>query len=79
MLDEPNAHLDAEGEAALANCIRAMRQAGSTVVVVAHRPNAVAAVNKMLVLNEGRQMRFGDKQQVLSDDHSKTGIHVVSG
>jgi len=79
VLDEPNAHLDAEGEAALANCIRAMRQAGSTVVVVAHRPNAVAAVNKMLVLNEGRQMRFGDKQQVLSDDHSKTGIHVVSG
>ncbi len=76
VLDEPNAHLDADGEGALADCITALRRAGSTVVVIAHRPRAVAALNKMLILNEGRQVRFGDKDDVLPAPNSN--IHVVS-
>ena len=37
VLDEPNSNLDGEGEAALADAIRAAREGGRTVVVMAHR------------------------------------------
>ncbi len=65
VLDEPNAHLDAVGDAALSKAITKMRQAGRTVIVMAHRPSAIAAVNKVLVLQDGRMAQFGDKAEVL--------------
>lgn len=78
VLDEPNANLDAEGEAALANCIRQLRTRNSTVIVIAHRPNAVDAVNKVLVLNKGRQVRFGEKHALLSDKDKQSSVQIVS-
>ncbi|GAB4536125.1 MAG: type I secretion system permease/ATPase [Roseibium sp.] len=65
VLDEPNSNLDADGDEALSKAITAMRQAGSTVVVMAHRPSAIAAVNKLMVLNDGKVADFGDKADVL--------------
>lgn len=65
VLDEPNSNLDADGDAALTSCITSLREAGSTVVVMAHRPSAIAAVNKILMLNQGRQTEFGSKEEVL--------------
>lgn len=65
VLDEPNAHLDAEGDAALANAIGQMRAIGSIVIVMAHRPSAIAAVNKLVMLNNGVVVDFGDKSDVL--------------
>jgi len=53
VLDEPNSNLDANGDDALAQAIRTMRECGSVVVVMAHRPSAIAAVNKILVLHQG--------------------------
>ncbi|MEL6694034.1 MAG: ATP-binding cassette domain-containing protein, partial [Pseudomonadota bacterium] len=66
VLDEPNSNLDASGDEALSRAIMLMREAGSTVVVMAHRPSAIAAVNKVLVLHGGRVAEFGDKDDVLS-------------
>lgn len=66
VLDEPNANLDADGDAALRDAILALRQAGTTVVVIAHRPSAIAAVDTILMLNAGRQTDFGPKSEVLS-------------
>ena len=65
VLDEPNSNLDAQGDQALSQAIMEMREAGSTVVVMAHRPSAIAAVNKLLMLRDGRQVEFGDKKDVL--------------
>ncbi|MFD0860146.1 type I secretion system permease/ATPase [Roseovarius aquimarinus] len=65
VLDEPNANLDSSGDEALSRAILALREAGSTVIVMAHRPSAIAAVNKVLVLHAGRVARFGDKSEVL--------------
>ncbi|MCV0426019.1 MAG: type I secretion system permease/ATPase [Roseibium sp.] len=65
VLDEPNSNLDADGDEALTQAIAQMRQAGSTVVVMAHRPSAIASVNKLMVLNDGRVADFGDKAEVL--------------
>ena len=66
VLDEPNSNLDAEGDAALSDAIAKLREAGSTVVVMAHRPSAIKSVNKILMLRGGIQQDFGDKQEVLA-------------
>ncbi|UXN58110.1 type I secretion system permease/ATPase [Phyllobacterium zundukense] len=73
VLDEPNASLDAEGEAALTNAIVNARQSGSIVIVIAHRPNALAAVDHVLVLAEGRVAAFGPRDEVLR----KTTVRAV--
>ena len=65
VLDEPNSNLDAEGEAALAKALMSMRQQGSIIVLVAHRPQVLASVNKVLCLKEGRVVAFGPKDDVL--------------
>jgi len=65
VLDEPNSNLDALGDEELARAILAMRKAGSVVIVMAHRPSALAAVNKVLVLQDGRKVAFGDRDEVL--------------
>ena len=54
VLDEPNANLDAEGEAALTRAIEIMRARQSIVVVISHRPSALAALDTALVLQKGR-------------------------
>ncbi|KZL19833.1 Type I secretion system ATP-binding protein PrsD [Pseudovibrio axinellae] len=65
VLDEPNSNLDSEGEAALTRAIKLMRDAGSIVIVVAHRPSAISAVDLLLVVKDGQQAAFGPKEEVL--------------
>lgn len=65
VLDEPNSNLDAVGEGALTNAIKAMREKGSIVVVIAHRPSAIATVDKVLCLKDGKMAGFGPKEEVL--------------
>jgi ABC-type protease/lipase transport system fused ATPase/permease subunit len=64
-LDEPNSNLDADGDAALANAIASLRAGGSTVIVVAHRSSAIAAVDHVPMPQGGRQIAFGPKAEVL--------------
>ena len=64
-LDEPNSNLDEAGELALLAAIRSLKAAGSTVVLVTHRSNVLAVVDKMLLLKEGRQHLYGSREQVL--------------
>jgi ABC-type protease/lipase transport system fused ATPase/permease subunit len=66
VLDEPNSNLDAEGEQALTQAIVEMRARGSIVVVIAHRPSALAAVDQVLVMADGRVQNFGPKDEVLN-------------
>ncbi len=66
VLDEPNSNLDVAGDDALAAAITALRAAGSVVVVMAHRPSAIAAVNKVLILHGGMVAQFGDKAEILA-------------
>jgi len=41
-----------------------VRSRRGIVIVVAHRPSALAAVDHLLVMNEGRAQAFGPKDQV---------------
>ncbi|WP_420847306.1 type I secretion system permease/ATPase [Methylobacterium organophilum] len=65
VLDEPNSNLDAEGEAALTEAILGIRRRRGICVVIAHRPSALAAVDTVLVMAEGRIQAFGPKEEVL--------------
>ena len=66
VLDEPNSNLDAEGDEALTQAILAVRQRKGIVVVVAHRPSAIAGLDLILVMNQGRQVEFGHKEETLA-------------
>ena len=66
VLDEPNAHLDQAGEAALARCLVALRKDGATVIVLAHRAGALAAVDRLMVMEAGRIVQDGPRDEVLT-------------
>lgn len=66
VLDEPNSNLDNEGEQALTTAIRSIRARGGVVIVIAHRPSALAGVDLVLVMAEGRIQSFGPKDEVLN-------------
>lgn len=65
ILDEPNAHLDAEGENALTEAIRSLKADGAAVIVMAHRPSAIQACDWLLYLRDGRQVAFGPRDEVI--------------
>lgn len=67
VMDEPNSNLDTAGDNALTKAIAGLRQRGSTVVVMAHRPSAIVAVDKLLMLKDGKQVAFGPKDKVLAE------------
>ncbi|HVN30007.1 MAG TPA: ATP-binding cassette domain-containing protein, partial [Candidatus Binataceae bacterium] len=66
VLDEPNSNLDAEGEEALTRAILGVREREGIVIVVAHRPSAIAGVDRLLMMNQGRAQAIGPKDEVLS-------------
>ena len=67
ILDEPNSNLDREGEDALAAAIGALKAAGTTVILIAHRPNIMEKVDKVLVINRGQQELFGPRDAVFDE------------
>lgn len=65
VLDEPNSNLDNVGSEALNRAIRGMKQAGHSVLIMAHRPAAIQECDTLLVLGGGVRMAFGLKDEVL--------------
>ncbi len=65
VMDEPNSNLDAEGEMALTQTIKAVRERGGIAIVVAHRPSALTAVDLVAVIQNGKMIAFGPKDEIL--------------
>ncbi|CDX11072.1 Type I secretion system ATP-binding protein PrsD [Mesorhizobium sp. ORS 3324] len=66
VLDEPNSNLDMDGEQALIRAMLGVRERGGVVVIVAHRPNVLAAVDFVLAMNHGRIRDFGPRDEVFA-------------
>ncbi|WP_409566516.1 type I secretion system permease/ATPase [Methylobacterium sp. E-065] len=66
VLDEPNSNLDVDGDRALSAAVQGVRVRGGIVVVIAHRPSALAAVDRILVLGDGRVQLHGPRDEVLT-------------
>jgi PrtD family type I secretion system ABC transporter len=66
VLDEPNANLDADGDEGLLKALQGLRQAGVTVVIIAHRPSLLAGVDKLLVLKDGVVELYGPRAEIMA-------------
>ncbi|MDA9975266.1 type I secretion system permease/ATPase [Alphaproteobacteria bacterium] len=65
VLDEPNASLDASGDDALMSAILALKDTGTTVVMVTHRPQSLVHMDKVLILQNGVIQKYGARDEVL--------------
>jgi ATP-binding cassette subfamily C protein len=66
ILDEPNAFLDGDGEAALMQSIEAAIERGATVIMIAHRRSVLQRANRLLVLDAGRPKMLGPANEVVA-------------
>ena len=67
ILDEPNSNLDAAGEEALCRSLSKLAHEGVGIIVISHRPQVLMNADKILVLNEGRQVAFGPREQIFRE------------
>lgn len=65
VLDEPNAFLDAGGEAALLRALREARSGGATILLIAHRKSVLDDADRLLVLEGGRPKMLGPAKDVV--------------
>jgi ATP-binding cassette subfamily C protein len=65
VLDEPNANLDSAGEEALLVAVHNLRAMKTTVVIITHKINILAAVDKILIMADGSVQAFGEREVVL--------------
>lgn len=65
VLDEPNAHLDNEGEVALIQAIAKAKARGAAVITIAHRAGVIAAVDRVMVLRDGVVDKIGPRDEMM--------------
>jgi PrtD family type I secretion system ABC transporter len=84
VLDEPSASLDQVGESAVLDAIGRLKERGSTVILVVHRPRLLTHVDKVLVLSEGTGVLFGPRDRILARimvrgaDHERPAVAAAS-
>lgn len=79
ILDEPNSNLDGPGEEALISCMRELKERGTTVILITHRPNLVMHLDYAAVLKEGALVSFGPTQDVFKDLGRPTVVRKAEG
>jgi ATP-binding cassette subfamily C protein len=65
VLDEPNSALDSEGSVALNRAVREFKSMNRSVVILTHRPSAIAECDRLLVIEQGRIKADGARDEVL--------------
>jgi ATP-binding cassette subfamily C protein len=65
VLDEPNSNLDSDGDNALTEAIKSVRARNGIVIVIAHRPSAIASVDLLAFMANGQIQSIGPKEEVL--------------
>jgi ATP-binding cassette subfamily C protein len=79
VLDEPNAHVDDEGELALIAAMQSAKARGASVVVVAHRSRLISAADNLLVLRDGSMIEMGPREQVIAKMQASIAAAQASG
>lgn len=64
LLDEPSSNMDNQSEAALKRRLKAASQ-GKTMVLITHRTSLLDLVDRLIVIDGGRVMADGSKEQVI--------------
>jgi PrtD family type I secretion system ABC transporter len=71
VLDEPNANLDAEGDAALDRALQEARKTGATVIVITQRKAAAERADRIMIIRDGVIEDFGPKAVVAENQNRK--------
>ena len=66
VLDEPNSNLDDQGNAALQQAVRTLKERGCTLLIISHRTAILGELDKLLLMREGRVADFGPRDVVLN-------------
>ena len=65
VLDEPNSNLDDQGEKSLVNSIKILKEIGTTVIIITHRPSILQVTNKLAVVKQGLLEAYGSTSEIL--------------
>jgi len=66
VLDEPNSNLDSKGDEALVKALNELKERGATIIMITHRVQALANMDKLLVLQDGMINKYGTRNEVLA-------------
>jgi ATP-binding cassette subfamily B protein len=69
ILDEASSRLDPATEARLDRAIEGLLR-GRTAIIIAHRLGTVQRADRILILENGQQIEYGDRQQLVKDTAS---------
>jgi ATP-binding cassette subfamily C protein len=78
VLDEPDAHLDEAAQGDLHRAVAAAKARGAAVVVVSHRETVLAAMDRVILLQDGQVARTGYRNDVPSPEHAQRGPRPVA-
>ena len=78
VLDEPNANLDADGDAALKAALLQAKARGAAIVLMTHRREVLEIADLVLVLADGKQRLFGPRDQVFAQINVARQKHLQS-
>ncbi len=79
VLDEPNSNLDRDGEAALGEAIARIKARRRTTIVITHRPNILASVDYIMVMQAGQIQQFGPRDEVLAQYMRPAAVTMPAG
>jgi ATP-binding cassette subfamily C protein len=79
VLDEPNSNLDGEGEVALGEALAKVKERGGIVIIIAHRPRALAEVDLVGVVQAGKLVALGPKDEIIKEPARPIPMHAVAG
>lgn len=65
VLDEPNANLDSDGEAALEKALAQAREADTTIIIITHRMSIASTCDRVMMLRNGAIEALGPSADVL--------------
>jgi len=67
VLDEPNSNLDAEGDIAFQNGVTKLKETGSTVIIVSHKPSALVSMDLIVTIEDGAIAKTQTREDYLKD------------
>ena len=76
VLDEATSSIDGRSDAVLQRRLRAI--AGVTIITIAHRVNTIVDYDRILVLDAGRVLEYGEPKTLLADPASAFAALVRS-
>ncbi len=72
ILDQPTSQADAEGEVAALNALRALKEAGTTVIVISHKPVLASFADRILMMKDGNVEHFERRDSIIGTVRRRT-------